>query len=91
MCWNPLEWIPGIVQSAALTKSFTVLGKGYLVAPFGDKRTSARADARANSTSSDSPHTSCQSDPVPMGRHFWLYCQEVECSLVSYHEMALKP
>ena len=25
-CWNPLEWIPGMVQPAALTKSVPSLG-----------------------------------------------------------------
>ena len=32
-CWNPLEWIPGIVQSALLTKSLPSLGKVILLIP----------------------------------------------------------
>ena len=32
-CWNPLEWIPGIVQSAALTKSLPSLGKVISLLP----------------------------------------------------------
>ena len=32
-CWNPLEWIPGIVQSVTLTKSLPSLGKGISLLP----------------------------------------------------------
>jgi len=32
-CWNPLEWIPGIVQSAALTRSLPSLGKVISLLP----------------------------------------------------------
>ena len=32
-CWNPLEWIPGIVQSTALTKSVPSLGKDISLLP----------------------------------------------------------
>ena len=32
-CWNPLEWIPGIVQSAPLTKSLPSLGKVISLLP----------------------------------------------------------
>ena len=32
-CWNPLEWIPGIVQSSALTKSVPSLGKDISLLP----------------------------------------------------------
>ena len=32
-CWNPLEWIPGIVQSSALTKSVPSLGKAISLLP----------------------------------------------------------
>jgi len=32
-CWNPLEWIPGIVQSTALTKSLPALGMGISLLP----------------------------------------------------------
>ena len=39
-CWNPLEWIPGIVQSAALTKSLPSLGKVISLLPL---QTSAQA------------------------------------------------
>ncbi|KAF9650627.1 acetyl-CoA synthetase-like protein [Thelephora ganbajun] len=38
--WNPLEWIPGIVQSAALTKSLPSLGKVISLLPL---QTSAQA------------------------------------------------
>ena len=31
--WNPLEWIPGIVQSAALTKSLPLFGKVISLLP----------------------------------------------------------
>jgi len=31
--WNPLEWIPGIVQSATLTKSLPVVGKVISLLP----------------------------------------------------------
>jgi len=39
-CWNPLEWIPGIVQSAALTRSLPSLGKVISLLPL---QTSAQA------------------------------------------------
>jgi len=32
-CWNPLEWIPGIVQSSVLTKSLPSLGKTIRLLP----------------------------------------------------------
>ena len=32
-CWNPLEWIPGIVQSASLTKALPSLGKAISLLP----------------------------------------------------------
>ena len=38
--WNPLEWIPGIVQSTALTKSLPSLGKVISLLPL---QTSAQA------------------------------------------------
>ena len=41
--WNPLEWIPGIVQSAALTKSLPSLGKIISLLPL---QTSAQALAQ---------------------------------------------
>lgn len=31
--WNPLEWIPGIVQSAALTRSLPLFGKAISLLP----------------------------------------------------------
>jgi len=39
-CWNPLEWIPGIVQSAALTRSLPSLGRVISLLPL---ETSAQA------------------------------------------------
>ena len=42
-CWNPLEWIPGIVQSVTLTKSLPSLGKDISLLPL---QTSAQALAQ---------------------------------------------
>lgn len=39
-CWNPLEWIPGIVQSAALSRSLPSLGRVISLLPL---QTSAQA------------------------------------------------
>jgi thioester reductase-like protein len=50
--WNSLEWIPGIVQSASITKSLPSLGKVISLLPL---QTSAQALVQALSASSTSP------------------------------------
>lgn len=51
-CWNPLEWIPGIVQSAALTKSLPSLGKVISLLPL---QTSAQALVQVLSSKATPP------------------------------------
>ena len=50
--WNPLEWIPGIVQSVALTKSLPSLGKAISLLPL---QTSAQALVQALSAKKTPP------------------------------------
>ena len=51
-CWNPLEWIPGIVQSAGLTKSLPSLGKAISLLP---SQTTAQALVQTLGAKSASP------------------------------------
>jgi len=84
--WNPLEWIPGIVQSAALTKSLPVVGKVISLLPL---QASARALVEVLGAKTTSPvlhlhllnPTPCQWDHV-----FDYIARKLDVPLVSYHE-----
>ena len=84
--WNPLEWIPGIVQSAALTKSLPSLGKTIPLLPL---ETSAQALVQVLGARTTSPAlylhlvnpTSSQWDDV-----FGYIAKRLDVPLVPYPE-----
>jgi len=84
--WNPLEWIPGIVQSAALTESLPTVGKVISLLPL---QASARALVEVLGAKTTSPilhlhlvnPTPCQWDRV-----FDYIARKLDVPLVSYHE-----
>ena len=85
-CWNPLEWIPGIVQSAGLTKSLPSLGKAISLLP-------SQATARALiqilgvRTTTRSLHLHLVNPtPSPWNHVFGHIAEKLGIPLVSYHE-----
>jgi hypothetical protein len=88
-CWNPLEWIPGIVQSAALTKSLPSLERSFLCSPCRQARKPLYRHSGPKLRSS-SPPSPRQPDPISMGRRVRLYCQETGRSSRSVPRMALR-
>ena len=85
-CWNPLEWIPGIVQSAGLTKSLPSLGKAISLLP---SQTTAQALVQTLGAKSASPSLHLHLvNPTPSRWDdvFDYISKELGVPLVPYHE-----
>ena len=84
--WNPLEWIPGIVQSVALTKSLPSLGKAISLLPL---QTSAQALVQALSAKKTPPALHLHLvNPTPSQWDdlFDRIAKRLDVPLVPYHE-----
>jgi len=84
--WNPLEWIPGIVQSAALTKSLPSLGKVVSLLPL---QTSAQALVQLLDAKTTDPALHVHLvNPTPFewDDMFDYIAKKLDVPLVAYHE-----
>ena len=85
-CWNPLEWIPGIVQSAALTRSLPSLGKVISLLPL---QTSAQALVQVLGAKSATPTLYLHLvNPTPSqwDGTFGYIAKKLDVPLVAYHQ-----
>jgi len=89
-CWNPLEWIPGTVQSAALTKSLPSLRKDISLLPL---QTSAQALVQVLGAQTAAPALHLHLvNPTPSrwDDMFGYIAKKLDVPLVAYHEWLSK-